>query len=202
MKNSIDEGQYGMFGYGSLLLKSSMEATLGYPYAKPLYYCSVKGWRRKWSSFMPNLNFYSVTRNQRFYPKNILYLNVESNEASSVNGLVYLLTEQELRFFDRREWIYDRVDVTQQIPKLELEIGKIFLYSGKESYVLRGPTNRDQHAIRASYIKIVEEGLQSLGPAACHDYNASTDPVPNDLVFDDQKDPGSHPTLADPSNPK
>src|SRR5438067_4914669 len=103
----LPHGQVGLFGYGSLLLKSSMERTLARAYeGVPIVGC-VEGWRRTWNAICPNDRYFYLADGQRHYPKNIVYLNVVP-DGGSVNGLIYAIDEQDLPGFDRREFTYSR----------------------------------------------------------------------------------------------
>ena len=46
----LRDGHFGLFGYGSLLLKSSMERTLARSYDGDPIVCRVDGWRRTWNA--------------------------------------------------------------------------------------------------------------------------------------------------------
>jgi hypothetical protein len=193
----LPKGHSGVFGYGSLLLLDSMEATLGHEYGGTPYYCLLSGWRRTWDSVMPNTSFYTQQGDNRLYPENIIYLNVTSDARSVINGLVYELNDEDLQSFDAREWIYDRVDITDRLVDVAVSGGRVFMYVGAEPYLLSGQTNSKKTAIRKSYVNIVDRGLESLGASARLTYDASTQSLPESLVIEDFKDPGSHPFLAE-----
>jgi cation transport regulator ChaC len=189
-------GEMAIFGYGSLLSQRSMELTLGKAYAKARIPCGLEGWRRSWDVMMPNRNFYEPTPEGEFVPHNIIYLNVRESPGETVNGVLYVVDQAELEGFDRREWIYDRMDVTSALRGVHLE-GPACVYVGKQAWIVPAQPSRTFAAVRQSYLDIIEQGLVDLGQEARALYERSTDPVPGHLVFADRKRGDTHSTLAD-----
>ena len=180
-----DDETIGVFGYGSLLLQRSMEATLGRPYAGPRYSCRLRGWRRRWTSLYPNETyFYRQLNGARCYPRHILYLNVEPADGI-LNGVVYLLNKSDLPGLDEREAVYKREVVNVEGFDADLRSLTVYTYVGIPPYILKGTPVVEEAAIRSSYLRIVDEGLNELGPDFRQEYLRSTDPAPN-VVIDDQ----------------
>ena len=184
----LQAGEVALLGYGSLLLRSSMERTLGRPYERRRYPCHLSGWRRTWDSLYPNERFYFMNgEGDRTYPKNIVYLNVAPS-AGTLNGLVYVIQKSDLEGYDKREAVYDRVDVQSDLIDLQVRNGPVWMYVGKPEHVLRRKAAREEAAIRRSYIDIVEAGLQELGPEFRAGYLQSTDTPPEENIVQDQLD--------------
>jgi cation transport regulator ChaC len=184
----IKRGEAGLFGYGSLLLQRSMEQTLGRPYTRKRYACKLHGWSRRWNALYPNNRYYfSTGGDERLYPASIAYLNICRADVS-VNGVLYVITEQELSAFDRREWIYDRVDVTRDLSECQVEGGVVWAYVAKPDYTMNSIWPVEEAAIRASYIRIVEEGLDELGQAFRDGYASSTEQPRTENIISDQQD--------------
>lgn len=197
-KLMLDDGESAIFGYGSLILKRHMEFTLGRKYERPFLSCVLAGWQRTWDVIMPNKNFYSDTPAGRLIPNHIIYLNIHPKADGVLNGVVFIVRSTELAAFDRREWIYDRRVVTQQLKGVEIFGGEAFAYVGKPELILPPQASRDYAAIRRTYLNVIEEGLSDWGSDFRRLYENSTQTVPMGLVMDDQKlDDGTHPLLAD-----
>ncbi len=185
----------GIFGYGSLLLQRSFEATLGRPYTQARHFCEVRGWTRRWTSLYPNTRFRFKHRDGAvLIPDHILYLNVHPAE-TSINGVVYWVSPQELEAFDRREAVYSRIEVRPerwQPPRPEsahLRDAPVYMYVGKEPYVLRTPLNEiesRQAAIRRTYVEILEQGLQEVGSAFAAEFRRTGEPAPSHLIIQDE----------------
>jgi cation transport regulator ChaC len=187
----LQPGEAALFGYGSLLWLPSFEGTYGRPYTRERHVAHLTGWRRVWDSLFPNRTFYfeSAARD-RCYPENIVYLNIRPATNSAVNGMLYTVTAEELAAFDKREAIYDRIDVTSQILGVQIIGGPAYVYVGKQDCVLRDTRPRERAAIRQTYLDIVERGLTELGSEFRGAYEASSDkPSPMNIIADRRDDP-------------
>jgi hypothetical protein len=182
--------QVALFGYGSLLSKASMELTLGCEYAGSPVECSIRGWRRTWDVMMPNRTFYEDGQSGELVPAHIIYLNVQKDPHSALNGLAYVLGPKEIAMFDKREWIYNRETITKDVTDLSFIGGELEMYVGKPEFLVPPGCTTEQAAVRRSYIEIVERGLSELGHAFRSEYLSSTDPPPQHLIIDDKKRAG------------
>lgn len=183
----LEAGEAGLFGYGSLLLKSSMERTLDRPYPGTPLPCRLRGWRRTWDSLYPNERFYYLADGARRVPKNILYLNI-TRAPGTLNGLLYVVREDDIPGFDRREAVYDRVDVRNDLVDVDVRGGPVWAYVGKAPFLLTSAAPVDEAAIRRTYIDIVESGLSNLGAAFREEYLESTDAPPPASIIEDRLD--------------
>jgi hypothetical protein len=183
---ALAPGEVAIFGYGSLLLKSSMERTLGRSYDRERFASRLNGWRRTWDSLYPNDRFFYVSEGTRHYPKNIVYLNIARSPRDVMNGVLYVISNQDLLGFDERESVYDRVDVGDQLTDLAVVNGPVWAYVGKPAYVLSQFASPADTAIRKSYIEIVEEGLLEFDEAFRTGYRQSTDVPPPENIVDDR----------------
>jgi cation transport regulator ChaC len=187
---ALREGECAVFGYGSLLSRASLESTLRGRYGRPLFECELAGWSRTWDIAMPNAAFYAESPSGRLVPASILYLNISRTGAQdAVNGVLFALSRDQLEAMDRREWIYDRFDVTGALRGVRVTGGLAFAYVAKPEYVLRDVERPEQAAVRASYLAIIDTGLAELGAACRAAYERSTEPVPAHLVIQDRYDP-------------
>jgi len=147
--------------------------------------CMVRGWRRTWDAAMPNQTFYAETEDGRMTPEAILYLNVRRDAGSSINGMVFVVNQDELAAYDRRESIYDRADVTADLD-VKVEGGAAYLYVCRPEYVMTDMKSPAKTAVRASYLRIVENGLSNLDEDFRKCYLDSTDAAPAHLVINDR----------------
>jgi len=181
----LGPGEHAVFGYGSLLSIASLERTLGRSYSGPFLVCSVDGWRRRWNVSMPNDVFVYRDRDRWVTPERIFYLNVEPAAGRTVNGILFVVNAAELERFNAREWIYDRVEISELLRGVRLEGGSAWIYQGKPEHVSGHPASPQHGAVRRTYLDIVQNGHQALGDDFVRAYDASTDPVPQALVVDD-----------------
>lgn len=181
----IGPGEAGIFGYGSLLSIASLERTLKQEYKGPFLISSVPDWRRTWDVRQPNRAYYTETDVGRMYPENILYLNVTAHPGALLNGVVVVLTVEQLVALDQREWMYDRVAVTEKLQDVLVTGGDVYLYVSKPEFVVRNVKSPRIAAVRATYLDIVETGLAELGSSFRAAYERSTEPIPVHLVIQD-----------------
>ncbi len=184
----LDDGESAIFAYGSLLSPASLERTLKKKYAKPLVICSVPGWQRSWDVIMPNRTFYTRLDSERMYPENIIYLNVRPQIGGLLNGVLIVVSGDELKSIDEREWIYDRRVVTDQLQGVVVKGGDAFIYVAKQEWIMKNVPSTRVASVRSTYLDIVEDGLNKLGSSFRNAYEGSTDPVPEHLVIQDQRD--------------
>src|SRR5215831_11815222 len=93
-------GETALVGYGSLLSRPSLERTLGRTYTGPFLRCTVRGWRRTWDAAMPNRQFYTEGPEGRTTPRAILYLNVKRDPSMDINGVIFVVDDEELAAYD------------------------------------------------------------------------------------------------------
>jgi pimeloyl-ACP methyl ester carboxylesterase len=181
----LEPGEHAVFAYGSLLSIASLERTLGRSYRGPFAVCSIDGWRRRWNVSMPNETFAYRDAGVWITPRRIFYLNVERRARERVIGILFVVNDQDLERFDQREWIYDRVDITTALRDVTVDGGRAWVYCGKPEHVSELPATRQLGAVRRTYLNILADGHQALGPDFVDAYNKSTDPVPESVVIDD-----------------
>lgn len=178
-------GQTALVGYGSLLSRPSLERTLRRTYTGPFLQTAIRGWRRTWDAAMPNKTFYTETPDGPMTPEAILYLNVRRDPSANMNGVIFVVEPEELAAYDRRESIYDRVDVTIDLD-VKLETGAAYMYVCRPEYCLSDPRSPEKAAVRLTYLRIVEDGLSKLDDAFRNQYKDSTDEAPAHLVIEDR----------------
>lgn len=184
-----------VFGYGSLVSADDVARTLG---RRPtlIYPVTLKGWLREWGVVIEN-----VTAKHRCVrlpdgspaPGHIVVLNVRrpgsGEEPTDPNGVLFEVTDEELREVDRREKSYRRVDVTEDViggPR-----GSIYTYSGLDNFLISNHTGGPM-VIPGSYHELVRLGFTSLSPDMYDAYVGST--RTSDLPIHTQEPLGSSPS--------
>jgi hypothetical protein len=163
----------------------SAERTLGRPYDGPFERCQVAGWRRSWDVAMPNETFYYREDGEAVYPRRILYLNVRPDPGTLLNAVVFLVNPRELEAMHAREWVYDARVVTSDLRGVTIEGGDAIMYVAKPEYLLPDARDPRDAAVRASYLRIVQDGLDETDEAFRAEFTRTTDPVPVHLVVED-----------------
>jgi cation transport regulator ChaC len=177
-----------VIGYGSLMLPASIGETLGRRYDGPFVRCHLVGWRRSWNISMPNAAFYFDTNGERVYPKKIVYLNVRPAAQSLMNCVVFIVRNDELRVMHKWEWIYRPISATAELRNVRVVGGTAILYVGRTENLVRHVENCREGAIRASYLRILDEAVRSSDSVFRAEFEQTTECVPTHLVIDDRFD--------------
>jgi len=171
----VKQKQY-IFGYGSLVSAKDIERTLSHPPAS-LEQTTLMGWVRDWSLILDNT---TTTRRYETVPKGkvpnfVVALNihtpVDREQATNPNGLLFPVTDEEIRKMDQRETHYYRVEVTQQITYKP--DGKVYAYVGLSEH-LGTPGLRSKAILPNSYRKLVEAGFSTFGKDSLEKFKRST----------------------------
>ena len=184
----LKTGEYAIVGYGSLLSITSLERTLGRKYSGPFVVCDLIGWYRTWDVSMPNSTFeYLNEAGTWITPERILYLNLKRNMDRRINAVLFVITDEDMKAFDEREWIYDRVIVDDELRGVSVVNGHAWAFVGKPEHILKAANSPPKTAIRRSYLDILEAGVRDLGADFRDAYENSTDLPPQHLIIPDHK---------------
>ena len=133
-------------------------------------------------------DFYTETPSGCLYPRYILYLNVKEQPGVLLNGVLFVISVEELKAMDQHEWIYNRKVITAQLHGASVIGGDAYMYVAKPEHTMTDGTSPATAAIRASYLQILELGIGQLGPPFREAYNRSSDAIPQHLVIKDIRD--------------
>ena len=184
----LGPGKHALIGYGSLLSIASMERTLGRRYDGPWHVCRLNGWRRGWDVQMPRHAWAYRVNGVLVKPARVLYLNLRRQEGSHVNVALFVVGDDDLKRFDEREWIYERLEVTGDLADVRVIGGAAWTYVALDAFLWRKDSRPPAAIIRRSYLDILATAHAELGPAFRDEYNATTDEVPAHLVVDDERE--------------
>jgi cation transport regulator ChaC len=174
-----------VFGYGSLVSRASIAATLGHD-ATPPVAARLAGWRRTWTLVRDN-----ARSEKGFAPLEgdpfdfCLGLNLErapdAAEDEWPNGALIELTEAELDRLDLRELRYDRVEVTADVRSdREPPFDTVVTYLAKPENHAPHPPPRS--VVLASYLRACEAAFDELGPDELVTFARTTGPAPVPVV--------------------
>jgi cation transport regulator ChaC len=159
-----------VFGYGSLLAG----ADGGVP-------CRLRGFRRAWNVAMenrrtiPGYKYYLDERDER--PEVfVTFLNVLADGGGSVNGVALEVGADALAALDRREFSYERFDVT---PSVEGDLGGGAVYAYLGRCAARARFERGRRSGRAvvsrAYVDNVRAGFAAHG--MLDEFERTTEPL-------------------------
>ena len=84
---------------------------------------------------------------------------MKRSPGSLLNGVLFVVNASELAGFDRREWVYDREEISGQLRGVTLAGGAAWIYVGKPRHLMSGVDSWRTAAVRASYLGILETGI-------------------------------------------
>lgn len=164
-----------VFGYGSLLGRNQSSGP-----AHPVP-TRLDGFRRTWNVAMDNavnLPGYKYYRDPSGIrpPLAVTFLNLVRAVGDGVNGVVFEVTDQDLRELDARERNYTRIEVTAQVG--DAPSGTVWTYVGTADARQRYERGlfAGRAAVSRAYHDDVLRGFASLGTEAVTEYTATTDP--------------------------
>lgn len=183
----LKEDEVAIFGYGSLMLPESFEQTLGRKCVMQPVTCQLSGWKRSWSVKYPNSHFYFKVREYTIYPDNIIYLNIEEDRSQKLNGVLWVIKKDELRGFDEREAVYDRICVNDLLEGVEVVGGDVYTYKAKPQFLVKDVKSCRDGAIRWSYVMMLRNALSFWGEEFIGGYQKTTEQIPLSILIDDKK---------------
>lgn len=160
-----------VFGYGSLVSRKDLQRTLKHEVSL-MQPAVLKGWVRDWSIVIKNakgVGHYRLVADESL-PEYVVVLNVrkpkDGERPTNPNGILFEVTDEDLKFLDKRESHYVRTEVTKDID-IDVD-GKVYTYVGLAKHMTLNKYN-EQAILAHSYVDIVNSGFDSTG-----DNNAET----------------------------
>ena len=148
----------------------------------PPVYGHVRGFRRVWNAAVDNR---AATTDHKHYvdPASgerpdvvVVTLNLERDEASSVNGIAVAVDESMLALFDRREHFLNRIEVGDRFSASEGLPVWAYTANPESLALYRSASAEGRAFIRQSYYERVLHTFRELGPEAWADFQRSTSP--------------------------
>ena len=156
-----------VFGYGSLVDRGSLEASVGRP-VEPVdgpFPARLRGYRRCWNVVTPSSvrpDYVLTTADGEPWQGLLGWLGIEPDPAASALGAAYRVTAHDLDVLDRRELSYDRVEVSAELDRAWVG-GPVFTYRPRLDAVERARAAGDGATVFARYLRLLERGFRSLG---------------------------------------
>ena len=153
-----------VLGIGSIVAKKSAEITIGREISKDDFHpVKVQGYSRQWTAAGGEIKYY---QKEKEFPGYITYLNMVRDDSASFNGIVFPLSQEELKSLKKREHNYDMIDVSASIVSDVTIEGTVYGFSASDASLTRyanGLATVENHGIcisRHTYQKMTEIGGQ------------------------------------------
>ncbi|WP_088288039.1 gamma-glutamylcyclotransferase family protein [Kineosporia sp. A_224] len=159
-----------VFGYGSLVDRESLEASIGRAVsaADGPFVLRLRGYRRAW-----NVLGHSSERPEYLFTDDggspwegwLAFLGVEPAAGAATPGAAWRLTDADLEALDDRERSYDRVDVTPLLDAVASRRpdGPVATYMPRDDVVRHAAAVRPAGTVMARYLRLVDRGYRDLG---------------------------------------
>jgi len=189
-KNSLEipEGLTGIISYGSLISVPSMEKTLGHKYEGPIHEVHLLGYERVWTCVRPwdsstrKFSAYVLRGEERVPILGAAELNIYPKKTGKINGVLYLITDDELLSFDQRERGYQRVEVTEKIEEFSFSGGKVYVYEGLPGSPLDPSEEKGIYILIKEFFDMVNEACDSRGEDFRKEFDRTTRPCEYEVV--------------------
>jgi len=198
----IPEGSAGIIAYGSLISLPSMEETLGHKYGGPIHEVRLTGYERAWTCVRPfndplaiaagakKIDVYFLRDTERVPIIGAAELNIYPKKKGRINGILYLITNEELITLDKREHGYRRVDVTDRIEEFRFRGGKVYVYEGLLGSLLASSVDKGTYILIKEFLDLLIKEFLDLVTGACdargkdfrNDFDKSTRPCAFQVV--------------------
>jgi hypothetical protein len=104
------------------------------------------------------------------------------NEKGRINGILYLIPNEDLIKFDKRERTYERVDVTDKIEEYRFEGGKVYVYVGFPDRQEKSAPAPGRYILFKEYLDQVTGACDRLGKTFRAEFDESTRPTAYPIV--------------------
>lgn len=190
----IPEGSAGIIAYGSLMSLPSMEQTLGHKYEGPIHPIHLTGYERVWTCVRPwndplateagakKFDAYILRGTERVPILGAAELNLYPKKKGRINGILYLITNEELLRFDKREYDYRRVDVTDKIEEFRFRGGKVYVYEGLPGRTGGASLDKGTYILIKEFADLVTGACDVLGKDFRNEFDKSTRPCAYKVV--------------------
>jgi hypothetical protein len=204
----IPMGSSGMIAYGSLMSLQSMEQTLGHKYEGPRRQVHLNGYEREWTCVRPfndpeamaagrpKIDAFLMTGTERVPVTGAAELNIYPKDEGRINGILYLVTDEELASLDKRERGYRRVDVTDRVEEFDFRGGKVYVFEGRPSPANVSPPAQGTYILVKEFLDMVTGACDAIGKEFREEFDSSTRPcaypvVPyKNVIWEKAKVPG------------
>jgi hypothetical protein len=192
IKSTIDipVGSSGIVSYGSLISLPSMEQTLKHKYEGSVHKIHLTGYERAWTCLSPpawaagqdKIETFFLRNNERVPFVGTVQLNIHPSREGRINGILYLVTDQDLVRLDKRENGYRRVDVTGKIEEFRFHGGKVYAYEGLPQDSMGSPPEKGTYIVIKEFFDQVARACDGVGKDFRDEFDRSTRPCEYEIV--------------------
>jgi hypothetical protein len=190
----IPKGFVGIVAYGSLISLQSFEGSLGHKYEGQVHEVHLRGYERVWTCVRPwndpqtaaaggpKIRAYLLRGDERVPILGAAELDLQPKKKGTINGLLYLITDEELLKLDKREWGYRRADVSDKIEEFRFGDGKVYVYEGLPRSPASPAADQGTYVLIKEFFDLVTGACDARGKGFREDFDRSTRPCSYPVV--------------------
>jgi len=190
----IPEGSVGIVAYGSLISQQSFEGSLGRKYEGQVHEVHLRGYERVWTCVRPwndprtaaaggaKIRAYLLRGDERVPVLGAAELDLQPKKKGRINGLLYLITDEELLKLDKREWGYRRADVSDRIEEFRFGDRKVYVYEGLPRPSASPAADQGTYVLIKEFLDLVTGACDARGKDFREDFDRSTTPCSYPVV--------------------
>ena len=109
-------------------------------------------------------------------------LNISAKKGGRINAILYVISQEDLANLDKREWGYQRVDVTDKIEEFRFRGGKVYVYEGLPGQPAGSLTDNSVYILIKEFRDMVTGTCDAVGKSFRDEFDSSTRPCTFDIV--------------------
>ncbi|WP_182378924.1 gamma-glutamylcyclotransferase family protein [Nocardioides sp. WS12] len=173
-----------VFGYGSLVDRESIEASLGRRLGagQGPTVCRLRGFERRWNAAAhtdsrPGYRF--VRTDGTSWTGSVVFLGLEPVTNGCVVGATFWVSDEELCILDARELSYTRLVVSDllDLPSESRKAEPIYTYVPTETARAAAKNLGDSGVVMARYLRLIDRAFRSQGTEIHEEHVMSLPPV-------------------------
>ena len=176
-------GSNFVFGYGSLMNVENLQKYLGHDLTpdSDFIFCGLRDFHRCWNIAMdnridlPNYKYYIEQKTGNRPEGFVTFLNIRPVQGKTIIGILFRVSDRELRNLDQRERNYQRIDVTKAIDIPIQEKAWVYIGLDEAEKRYQESLKQDNAMISQDYFDLVHNAYLSLGKEVFSNYVATTD---------------------------
>ena len=165
-----------------------MEQTLGHKCQGPINQIHLTGYEREWACVRPfndpRANSADIKRIDAFFLRGdervpiagAAELNIYPKKKGRINAILYLISNTEMIGFDKREWGYRRVDVTDKIEEFRFRGGRVYVFEGLPEGTDGSSAQKGTYILIKEFGDSVTSACDAIGKSFRDEFDKSTRP--------------------------
>ena len=93
-----------------------------------------------------------------------------------INCVLYFISPEEMAGFDKREWGYERIDVTDVIQEYDFTGGRVYAFQALPEYTYQPELDQKGSILDKAYVEKITTACDSIGKDFRNEFEETTYP--------------------------